>query len=72
MPISFKRAVSIIEDNDFSYEMISEKSGISTDTLTRLKNDKYVNLYTIERLAICLSQITGKKLQPNDLMEIKY
>jgi hypothetical protein len=69
MPVSYKQARDIIEDSDLSYKIVSLDSGISPEVLTKIKNDNYISLYSLERLANYLSKIVGKKLQPSDLCE---
>lgn len=72
MSVSYKRLIDMIEDNDLSLTFVGEMSGVSPDTLTRIRQDKYVSLSSLEQLAKHMSKIVGKKLQLSDLCELKY
>jgi DNA-binding Xre family transcriptional regulator len=72
MAISYKKTLNIIDELELMHKNISEATGLSGDTLAKLKKDESMTIESLEVLAKYLSRITHKRLQPGDLFEFIY
>ncbi len=63
MAVKYTKLFHILLDEKMTNSQLAEKAGISLNIITRLKNDEYVSLETIEK--IC--RVLDRKV--DDIME---
>ena len=50
MPVQYSRLFRLMTDNKITNSQLAEKAGFSANILTRLKNNEYISLESIEKI----------------------
>lgn len=65
MAVTYRRLFHLLIDKDMSVSDLQKKAGYSANISTKLKNDSYVSLETIEKICLALH------CDIEDIVEIK-
>lgn len=63
MPVNYKKLWKLLIDKNMTKKDLHIKSGISTSTISKMRNEKYVSLEVLERICNVLGCEIGDILE---------
>jgi DNA-binding Xre family transcriptional regulator len=70
MSISYKKLQNILDENDIQKKVLKLEAGISSDVISKIERNEYMNMRSLEKIAKYLSKILKRKITFDDLIDI--